>query len=929
MTSRSLICGLLSLALVLGDATGVIAQTSTGGLRGFVKDNTGGALVGVTVEVSSPARIGPPATELTDAQGLFSVSNLPVGEYVVVFTLQGFRTVRREGVRVEVGRTIQVDVGLDIGTVEQAVVVTGEAPVVDAANAGFSTNFNRQLLENVPTARQSYFDVITFAPAVRINQVPNDSRFIIFGSSSDQNQFQYDGVDISAVSNGGVWDFPSPDIMQEVQVKAIGASAEYHSFQGGVVNIVTKSGSNDLKGMVSGYMIPKAWVGNNTPNERFPFTVHYNQQTTWEIGGPVKRDRLWYYALLTATRQATTGVGVDPALERAGGKNYKPFVKLTGRVFDNGNLSLGWNNNMFCCAATATRTAPLIAQTVEHGHNPVVYSQYTQTFGNSTLLEVRGGGIYIRDNFTPYSDDFQTPGRTDQGTGFTTVNGQTASKQFHNRTTFDASIAHTTSAFGPGSHDFKTGIQTAYATQRTVLVRIGGVSYTDLNGAPYRATFQDPAATGGRIRVAGAYLTDTWTLNDRVTLNLGVRFDSTRGDIPSLTSDAKIEGIRDGTTLSPPVVSYAGVENLVSFKTVAPRVGMTFRLDESGRTVAKSAYGRFYGKLASLMFSGMSPGGAVTTVREYNPVTRLYDIPVSVTDPKRNFAVDPGLDNQYTDQVSIGVERQIAGGAGVAVSFVYKKEGNFVRLRDTRGVYAPRDIVDTFDGKTQTITVQSLTSGVGSPLYTVVNRDDFDQSFKSVVVEFNKRFSQRVQVNTSYTWQDSQAFGSGSVSGSAQQDFSNLSPTAGFGRDPNDAINAFGPTATNAEHAVKLSATYLAPWGLHFGGRYSYEAGRPYGRQIIVRNLGAGQGDITILADKRGTYALPAVNDFQVRIDKDVNVGGGRRLRFSVDFLNIFNTDTVLTLRNNSSQVTATTPWQQTLSNVRPRTVQVGMRFEF
>jgi hypothetical protein len=95
-----------------------------------------------------------------------------------------------------------------------------------------------------------------------------------------------------------------------------------------------------------------------------------------------------------------------------------------------------------------------------------------------------------------------------------------------------------------------------------------------------------------------------------------------------------------------------------------------------------------------------------------------------------------------------------------------------------------------------------------------------------------------------------------------------------------------------------------------------------------VRGLGAGQGDITILAETRGTYALPAVNDFQVRLDKDFRFGE-RRLRLSADLFNIFNSDTVLTLRNNSSQVTAATPWQQSLSVVRPRTVQLGFRFEF
>jgi outer membrane receptor protein involved in Fe transport len=930
MSARSLLVKLLivtSLALFTGWIPSAGAQTSTGALRGFVKDNTGGVLVGVTVELSSPARIGAPAVEVTDDQGLYAFRNLPIGEYVIAYSLQGFTSVRRENIRVEVGRTIQVDVAMQLGGLAQEVVVTGEAPVVDATNAGFSTNFNRDLLENIPTARQSYFDVVTYAPAVKINQVPNDSRFIIFGSSSDQNQFQYDGVDISAVSNGGVWDFPSPDIMQEVQVKAIGASAEFHSFQGGVVNIVTKSGTNQFKGMASAYVIPGDWVANNTPNEQFPFKVHYNQQATFELGGPINRDRVWFYGILPYSRTSTTGVGVDPNLERAGGKTYKPFLKGTVRLSDAANLSTGWNNNMFCCNATASRTAPLNTQQVEHGHNPVLTSQYTHTFGGATLLEVRGGGIYIRDNFTPYSDDFETPGRTDQGTGFQSVNGTTASKQFHNRTTIDATLAHTTDKLGAGSHDLKGGVQTAYATQRTVTARFSNVSFTDLNGAPYRATFSDPAATGGRVRSFGTFIQDNWALSDVITLNLGVRVDRIMGDIPELSSDANIQGIR-GASFSPPGVTYPGVDDIISFTTIVPRVGITVRLDRTGSTILKSSYGRFYGKLSTGMFNSLSPGGAITTVREFSPVTGDYTIPVSVTTPA-NFAVDPGLNNQYTDQFSVGLERQLAGGMGVAASFVYKKESDFIRLMDTRGVYAPRDIVDTFEGRTQLITVQSLTSGVGSQLPTVVNHPLLDQEFKSTVFEFTKRFSDAWQAQSSYTWQDSKAFGAGAVTGSTQQDFSSLSATGGYGRDPNDLINAFGPTATNSTHSVKLSTTYAAPWGIHVGGRYSYESGRPFGRLIIVRGMGAGQGDVTILAEPRGTYQLPAVNDFQMRIDKDISFGGSRRLRLSADFINLFNSSTTLTLRNNSSQVTATTPWAQTLSVVRARSVQLGARFQF
>jgi hypothetical protein len=289
--------------------------------------------------------------------------------------------------------------------------------------------------------------------------------------------------------------------------------------------------------------------------------------------------------------------------------------------------------------------------------------------------------------------------------------------------------------------------------------------------------------------------------------------------------------------------------------------------------------------------------------------------------------VNPNLTNQYTDQLFIGLERQIAGSMGVNASFVWKQEADFIRLKDVRGTYATRDVVDTFNGVTKTITVFNLTSTQAQRLFQVINRDDLDQSFKGAVIEVNKRFSAAWQALASYTWQESKAFGSGSVTGSTQQDFSGLSSTGGYGRDPNDLVNAFGPTATNSTHAVKLSSTYRAPYDFNLGLRYSYESGRPYGRLIIVRSL--GQGNVTMLAEPRGAYALPAVNDFQMRIDKDLKITPTQRLRLSLDVFNIFNSDTVLTLRNNSSQVTATTPWAQTLTIVRPRTVQVGFRYQF
>jgi outer membrane receptor protein involved in Fe transport len=911
-------------ALALLFATTISAQTATGGLRGFVKDDTGAVLVGVTVEAASPARIGGAAIEVTDAQGLYRLENLPPGEYALVFSLQGFATIRREGIRVEVGRTIQVDAILKVGAVEQSITVTGESPVVDALHAGVTSNFNRDWLQSVPTARQSYFDVVTYAPSVKINQVPNDSRFVIFGSSSDQNSFQYEGVEISAVSNGGVWDFPSPDMMQEVEVKAVGVSAEYSNFQGGVVNVVLKSGGNQFHGIESLYWTPPGWVGNNTPSEPFPYHVDYSRQATVELGGPIVKDRAWFYAAAPWSMSQSSNVGVDPAFAH-GGHATKPFVKTNFRFSQHDAGDFTWDDNIFCCGATASRTAPIETQTIEHGHNPVLAGHYTHTFGSATLFELKGGGIYIRDNFTPFTDDFTTPGRSDSGTGFSTVNATTGSRQVHNRTTLDASLTHTGASFIKGTHDLKVGVQDVYATQQTNTLTFSNVSYSDLNAARDQATFKDPSVTGGRIRQLGGYLQDNWSVNDRVTLNLGVRYDHTAGDIQPMDSQTTLLGINTTFPSAPANVSYPGIPDLIAFNNVSPRLGMTIRLDASGRTVFKTNYARLYGKLATSMFNSKSPGNTPSDTERYNPATGRYDIPISIVNNQINFAIDSGLRNQYTDQYFVGMERQLVAGMGVDASFVIKKEGDFIRLNDVGGTYAPIAINNVFRGVTYPVTAYNRTSASAASLFEVVNRSDFQQSFKAFFIQLNKRFSNAWQAQASYTWQDAEAFATGTVTGSTQQDFSSLSSTAGFGRTPNDLINAYGPTPTNSTHSVKLSSTCRAPLDVVVGARYSYESGRPFGRLITAR---LSQGNVAILAEPRGAYYMDAVNDLQIRIDKDFKLPSRQALRLSLDMFNIFDTGTVLIVLNNST-TQGDAAFAQTNTVVRPRTFTVGLRYQF
>ena len=221
--------------------------------------------------------------------------------------------------------------------------------------------------------------------------------------------------------------------------------------------------------------------------------------------------------------------------------------------------------------------------------------------------------------------------------------------------------------------------------------------------------------------------------------------------------------------------------------------------------------------------------------------------------------------------------------------------------------------------RSQNLTVFNLTSPSLRSIFQVTNRADLDQDYKAAVFEANKRFSQSWQMMASYTWQRNLIYNRGNM---ATQGFGNLNRN-GFGRDPNDLTNAYGRSATDNTQAVRFAGTWAAPYGINLGLRYQFESGRPYARIINVRTT---QGVRAVIAEGRGDFeSLPSLNDVRVRLDKDINFGGARRLRLSLDLINLLNGDTTTTLVNNSSQ----SNFGEVLNVVEPRRAQLGLRFEF
>lgn len=280
--------GLLMLAL----AAPASAQRTTGTISGTVTDESNAVLPGVTVTLKGAGVPGAPTT-VTSATGVYRFPNLPPGDYTLTFTLQGFTTLTRDQVPVSVGQEVEIGGQLKLSSWSENVTVTGESPVINVASTEISTNFTREWVENAPQRRFTFFDLIN--PAAGVSPATStSSRSQSYGSSTNENSYQLDGTDFTAPSTGAAWPWPNTDAIEEVEVLSLGASAEYGNVQGAVFNVVTRQGSNAFHGDGNFYYQNQSLTARNTTDaldDGQPYHRARFRDTTWQLGGPVKKDK--------------------------------------------------------------------------------------------------------------------------------------------------------------------------------------------------------------------------------------------------------------------------------------------------------------------------------------------------------------------------------------------------------------------------------------------------------------------------------------------------------------------------------------------------------------------------------------------------------------------------------------------------------------
>jgi hypothetical protein len=881
MTRAQTLVVLAAVCLLLPGSTS--GQGLTGTLIGTVKDEQGGVLPGAVARIESPALIGGPASVTANGSGQLRFQALPPGQYRLEIALLGFANYREENVTIGAGATIERAIVLAIGGVAETIDVTGGSRI-EARGSGFETRFGADYIKTIPGRRYSLFDFIKVAPGISPTSASSGTNNSVtaFGSGVNENIFLLDGTNFTCPCSGGAVAEPGSDVIQEVQVQSVGASAEFGNMQGAVFNVITKQGGNQFQPDLSYYGQPSSLTAQpieltcvrcTEPASGYVRTRY--RDFTANLGGPVVRNRLWFFAGYQYLRDSDSQPGTDPNFPRAYEQN-KFLGKVTWQATPTIRLLSSFHNEEWVNPERPTLVTPFETTLRFEASVPTTtFAHVTHTPSNNTLWEARVGRFVSAQENIPNIGNVTTANRIDRITGVSSGGSQGFGDLTLTRTTTKATVTHYRPQMLGLDHEWKAGAQAERGEHHAFGGIPTGTRYIDNGDLPFQSISRDPATPGGAFMTAGVFASEAMTVRDRLTINVGIRFDHTRAfsqDLP--TRD--ISGNETGATVQ-------GLGTLYTWNVLSPRLGVTTRITSDGRTMLRASYGRFHQGVLTGELAPIHPGQTPTTTRAFDPATGGYTTLVSIVDPRTNLRLDPSTRAPRTDEYSIGIDREIGRRVAASVAYVRKNGSNFISWTDTGGVYREETRTMT-DGRVVPVFV--LTNGAASRRFLLTNPAGYSLTYNGIVTALEKRQSNGVYMLASYTWSRTSGLQPSSGGTAADGQASSTFGGGTFGRDPNSLINARGRLPNDRPHMFRAASSWAIPrTGFLVAGNVQLLSGKPWAAST---QIALPQGDTRVLLEPRGSRRLPPQALVDVRLSRAVPCGIGR-LELLVDVLNVLN----------------------------------------
>ncbi|MBI1875733.1 MAG: TonB-dependent receptor [Acidobacteria bacterium] len=968
MNRLSRLIGLLGLVVLLLTAPPALAQQSTGAITGRAVDTSGGALPGVAVSIASPQMIGGARSTVTDDQGVYRFTLLPAGAYSVTFTLPGFNTLNIEGVNLAAGATMTINGKLEVATLQETVTVTSQAPTIDLESSKVAVHWDQQKLDDIPYSR-SLTGLIMLIPGLYATNY--DVGGSSFGTGSGPAARTYGRAGGGVVSyDGMIWDQTYGDFgtYEEAQVTTAAKGADAMN-PGLTMNLVVKSGSNMFRGLgsvnyqsgdfQSQNITPELLTRGYAPGDN-KFTKY--QDYYGEVGGPILKDKLWFYA---SYRDASSGNYIPGFIRLADRSQVEFYTKLqdpTGKI----TYQLTRNNKfegMFQAGRkwqpyrTASRFVPL-----EATQNQDSYSLVGPSFKWLSILSPRAtfdaslqrGGYWWPD--VPWTPDVR---KTDLTTG-ATRGAFLETDRTPRRWQYGGTFVYFADLWGR-NHELKAGYlgwrnmqeteNLGYPNQqiyryRSVAADASGTcnEANNYDGCFSRAdsvqVFDYPNLTASGEWYHSAYITDKMTVTRQFTFNVGLRYDRYSSFLPEQGNPGS------GPFATRNIVEYKGEDNYPIYSTFVPRVSAVYDLTGEGRVALRASYGRYVGGSSG---ASANPGPSASDVNPNAIITRTYSnwngsipyVPVpanltSTTGGGTSLSIDRDLKGPYVDEFTAGLDLGLSRVLTIQFNYVKKSDGNGnVRINRAlpyeaftvraTGIDPGRDnIAGTADDRTLAIySVPRTYPTFGQNIQQIVQMtgDESRNKYDAYSVTLNKQFSNNWSFLASFD--------------ASHTDLREIAP-----RNPNEALygpgdytgnNASTPGGTTGNpyrhrapewnYALRLSGTYQLRWGLTYGTSFAAQSGDWYGRDVQIRDALNQVVNVRVEAHA-GRYDWVKIWDN--RMSKRLKTFGDQSVEGMFDLFNTFNVNTITAQTNRNGST-----YLQPTQIIAPRVFRLGVRYRF
>jgi len=900
MVSKRILSILLGLLFI---SAFVCAQVPTGQIFGTVTDEEGVSLPGVSVEAISPKLVGM-ATSVTGRDGGYRLFALTPGIYKITYTLQGFKTVTREGIIVGIEKTVKLDIRMQLGGLEEQVTVVGQSPLIDVKSTVKGLTMTKDMFEVLPRGRD--FDTLVTAVPGVINE-PLLAGISVDGASGLENMYYIDGTDIGDMMTGARGQGAAFEFVDEVQIKASGYEAEYGGAMGGVITVITRQGGNEFHGELIGYYSGSALTGKERDvlyYDPYDYTkvsyINYQDlvgkeqvdriEAGFSLGGYILRDRLWFFgSVLPVFLNTASHIVFHPSeIEGDYSQKYKYYnfqAKLTAQPFRFLRLGASYINNFSKYRGRLPNrdgTSPPDDVWSDYGYSYPNWSASAYadfTLGNNLLIGLRGGSFYANTKDQLVQPD--GPRWVHYGMGMSMFPEippeyirpynwsnyraiMVMERNIRQRSHIDADITFYLNL--AGEHAWKFGISWVrpmedkfytYKYPISPLVRFfWNLSYISYEGVDYgRGKYgyydvRGSELTGptGQLWKAHSdrwalYLQDSWTITDRLTVNVGIRAE--KEFVPNYSDDPELK------SLVP--IDFQFKDKL------APRLGIIYDVFGDSSLKIFGSYGLYF-DVFKLYQAGAAYGGQYVSVAYYALDTYEWDkigvddyypgtlLTTWKTGPVRSdFGVDPDLKPMSQREFSLGLEKRLMENLSATVRLVQKHLRYAI---EDVGVYEPGIGPRYYTANPgYGITRWTTNGGLFDPIYPETPKAK--REYWGVNVSLDKRLANNWLAGFSYTWSRL----TGNYSGLASSDeFGRAGPYIERNFDlwfmHRDKEMSFqdGPLGTDRTHFFKLYGAYVFPFRLTVGAVVNAMSGIPFSERWYLN------GDYTWRPFNRGYY---------------------------------------------------------------------------